>query len=91
MELDVWTSSTITSLTQDQRTNKWHASISQHEGVKRDFVFNHVIFCTGLSGVTPNIPVYPGLVCQYLFFFFFSVPDNILGKVQRPSAPFQRA
>lgn len=62
-------SSTITSLTQDPDTNKWHVTISRRrKGLngqsweqERKLVVNHVIFCTGLGSPNPQIPSYPGL------------------------------
>ncbi|KAF8875878.1 hypothetical protein CPB84DRAFT_439009 [Gymnopilus junonius] len=61
MEINVWTSSYTTQVTQDPTTNKWHATIKRGDGTERKFVVNHLVFCTGLSSPTPNTPVYPGM------------------------------
>ncbi|CAA7260826.1 unnamed protein product [Cyclocybe aegerita] len=59
LELNVWTSSNITSLKQDLETSKWVATIDKN-GVQRRLVVNHVVFCSGLGSEKPNIPEYPG-------------------------------
>jgi cation diffusion facilitator CzcD-associated flavoprotein CzcO len=61
MELDIWTSSNITQVTQDPATNKWHVTIKRGDGTERKLVVNHVVFCTGLGSGFPNTPVYPGM------------------------------
>ncbi|KAF5328737.1 hypothetical protein D9619_011498 [Psilocybe cf. subviscida] len=62
LELNVWTSTNITSIKQDAETKKWHVSMirSTDAGVeeRRDFVVNHVVFACGLGadiGETPDI------------------------------------
>ncbi|KAH9484720.1 Indole-3-pyruvate monooxygenase YUCCA1 [Psilocybe cubensis] len=61
MELNVWTSANITETVQDPSTNKWKVTIKRQDGTERKLVVNHIVFCTGLSGPTPNTPVYPGM------------------------------
>ncbi|KAF8149353.1 FAD/NAD(P)-binding domain-containing protein [Crassisporium funariophilum] len=61
LELNVWTSSTTTEVTQDQSTNKWHVTIKRGDGTERKFVVNHLIFATGLGSGVPNTPKYPGM------------------------------
>ena len=61
LELNVWTSSTTTSVTQDPNTNKWHITVKRgQDGIERKFIVNHLIFATGLGG--PKTPIYPGMV-----------------------------
>ncbi|CAA7270299.1 unnamed protein product [Cyclocybe aegerita] len=59
LELNVWTSSNITSLSQDTETSKWTAFINK-DGVQRRLLVNHVVFCTGSGVGSANTPVYPG-------------------------------
>jgi cation diffusion facilitator CzcD-associated flavoprotein CzcO len=62
LELNVWTSSTTTSVSQDPNTNKWYITVKRgQEGIERKFIVNHLIFATGLSGL-PKTPIYPGIV-----------------------------
>ncbi|TDL21408.1 FAD/NAD(P)-binding domain-containing protein [Rickenella mellea] len=68
LELNIWTSSIITSLTQDASqitdANKpgkgtWTLTIKRGEGTERTFSAGHVVFAVGSGGgvpVTPNIP-----------------------------------
>ncbi|KAF8196444.1 hypothetical protein BJ912DRAFT_955187 [Pholiota molesta] len=60
LELNVWTSSTVTKVDQDEKTQKWHVSVTRGDGSVRNFVVNHVIFCTGIGSGAPNIPEIPG-------------------------------
>ncbi|EEB94411.1 hypothetical protein MPER_06778, partial [Moniliophthora perniciosa FA553] len=62
MELNVWTSSTVTSARYDTKASEWKVTVSKGDGTER--VFNHVkhvIFATGLAGGEPNMPSYPGM------------------------------
>uniref|UniRef100_A0A0W0FNY1 Flavin-containing monooxygenase n=1 Tax=Moniliophthora roreri TaxID=221103 RepID=A0A0W0FNY1_MONRR len=62
MELNVWTSSTVTSARHDTKASEWKVIVSKGDGTER--VFNHikhVIFATGLAGGEPNMPSYPGM------------------------------
>ena len=61
LELNVWTSSTTTSVTQDPNTNKWHITVKRGQDGERKFVVNHLIFATGVAGL-PKTPIYPGIV-----------------------------
>ena len=61
LELNVWTSSTATSVSQDPNTNKWYITVKRgQEGIERKFIVNHLIFATGVPG--SKSPIYPGMV-----------------------------
>ncbi|KAF5347990.1 hypothetical protein D9756_010150 [Leucocoprinus leucothites] len=60
LELPVWTSSEITSTTQD-KDNKWHVTVKRGDGKERKMVVNHLIFATGFSGADYKSFAYPGL------------------------------
>jgi hypothetical protein len=62
LELNIWTSSNITSVRQDPATNKWNVEVKRGDGTERNFTVSHVIFCTGLGNGVPNTPKYPGMV-----------------------------
>ena len=62
LELDVWTSSTVTSASQDPETKKWTVEIERTNGEPRSFVVNHLVFAVGFGGGTPNVPQIPGAV-----------------------------
>ena len=66
LELNVWTSSTTTSVSQDPDTNKWHITVKRGQNsVEHKFVVNHLIFATGVAGL-PKTPIYPGIVSSSL-------------------------
>ncbi|KAF7778399.1 hypothetical protein Agabi119p4_2744 [Agaricus bisporus var. burnettii] len=60
MELPVWTSSTVASASQDSN-NMWHVTVMCDDGSKRTFVVKHLIFATGFSGSSYDLPNIPGL------------------------------
>ena len=62
LELDVWTSSTVTSASQDLETKKWTVEIERTNGESRSFAVNHLVFAVGFGGGTPNVPQIPGAV-----------------------------
>jgi cation diffusion facilitator CzcD-associated flavoprotein CzcO len=62
LELNVWTSSTTTSVSQDPNTNKWHITVKRgQDGIERKLIVIHLIFATGVNGL-PKTPIYPGIV-----------------------------
>ncbi|KAH9484751.1 Indole-3-pyruvate monooxygenase YUCCA1 [Psilocybe cubensis] len=61
LELNVWTSSTISDVRQDPATLKWHVSVKRGDGTDRKFEVNHVVFSTGLGSGVGNIPKYPDM------------------------------
>lgn len=66
MELNVWTSSTVTKVVQDPNTERWNVTVKfgPKDTAIRERVFNvkHVIFAQGFSGGRGFIPQYPGMV-----------------------------
>ena len=63
LELDVWTSSTVTRASQDPETKKWTVEIERSNAETRSFVVNHLVFAVGFGGGTHNVPQIPGAVC----------------------------
>ncbi|KAF9037135.1 hypothetical protein BJ165DRAFT_576244 [Panaeolus papilionaceus] len=68
LELNVWTSSTITSIKQDPQTNKWDVAIKRTKVVdgkeveeERKMTVSHIVMATGLGSGVPNTPKYPGM------------------------------
>ncbi|KAI0364911.1 FAD/NAD-P-binding domain-containing protein [Pilatotrama ljubarskyi] len=59
MELDYWTSSTVTKADQDAN-NEWDVTVEKADGTKRVFHVKHLVFAIGLGGNNPNIPTFPG-------------------------------
>ena len=63
LELDVWTSSTVTRARQDPETKKWTVEIERANAEPRSFVVNHLVFAIGLASGTKNVPQISGAVC----------------------------
>jgi cation diffusion facilitator CzcD-associated flavoprotein CzcO len=59
MELNIWTSSTVTSATPDD-SKKWIVKVTRGDGRERTFKVNHVVFATGFGGGAINFPTFPG-------------------------------
>ena len=66
LELDVWTSSTVTRASQDPETKKWTVEIERANAEPRTFVVNHLVFATGFAGGTYKMPQIPGAVRDYV-------------------------
>jgi cation diffusion facilitator CzcD-associated flavoprotein CzcO len=62
LELDVWTSSTVTRASQDPETKKWTVEIERANAEPRSFVVNHLVFAIGFAGGTYKTPQIPGAV-----------------------------
>ena len=67
LDLDVWTSSSVTRATQDPKTKKWTVEIERANAEPRSFVVNHLVFATGFAGGSYNMPQIPGAVCDLCF------------------------
>ncbi|KAJ3506969.1 hypothetical protein NLJ89_g6569 [Agrocybe chaxingu] len=61
MELNVWTSSTVLSATQDAETRIWFVKVKQSDGTERVFKVKHVVIAIGFKGGRGYIPTYPGM------------------------------
>ncbi|KAF9448562.1 FAD/NAD(P)-binding domain-containing protein [Macrolepiota fuliginosa MF-IS2] len=65
MELNVWTSSTVTKATQDSTTGYWEVTVQTNSDIAkiRTRIFNvkHLIFALGFSGGRGYVPHYPGM------------------------------
>jgi len=69
LELNVWVSSTISTLSQDPKTKKWRVTIirrqtrlnGQVSEQERTLSVKHIIFCTGMGSQNPPIPSFSGM------------------------------
>ncbi|TCD67475.1 hypothetical protein EIP91_012336 [Steccherinum ochraceum] len=59
MDLNVWTSSTVSHAKRDDGSGKWTVTVSKQDGSQRVLVVDHLVFATGWVG-EPNIPVISG-------------------------------
>ena len=62
LELNVWTSSTVTQAIQDPSSEHWKVTVKRSNGVERVFIVEHLIFATGAEGLGPKMPNIPGVV-----------------------------
>ncbi|KAF8903686.1 hypothetical protein CPB84DRAFT_1814587 [Gymnopilus junonius] len=60
MELNIWTSSTVTAATQDPETKVWSVTVKKADGGERVFKVKHVVLAMGFKGGQPYIPEIPG-------------------------------
>jgi cation diffusion facilitator CzcD-associated flavoprotein CzcO len=75
LELDVWTSSTVTRASQDPKTKQWTVEIERANAGTRSFVVNHLVFAVGFGGGTHHVPQIPGAVCDDAK--RFAIPSNV--------------
>jgi len=59
MDLNVWTSTTVTNAFQDDKTGKWTVVVTKQDGSQRILNVSHVVFATGWVG-EPRLPDVPG-------------------------------
>lgn len=59
MELNVWTSTTVTKAEQDAN-DEWNVTVEKKDGSTRVFHVKHLVFSIGLGGNNPNFPKFPG-------------------------------
>jgi cation diffusion facilitator CzcD-associated flavoprotein CzcO len=66
LDLNVWTSATVISASQDPSSKKWtvHVQVEGHDE-HRQFIVDHLIFATGIGGNRPRMPKYPGMVSTF--------------------------
>jgi cation diffusion facilitator CzcD-associated flavoprotein CzcO len=63
LELNIWTSSTVTSVRQDPKTKKWSVVVHRDDkGTERIFHPVHVVLATGITGGAVKVPEIPGKV-----------------------------
>ena len=58
MELNVWTSTKLTSATYSDDSKTWTVDLIRGDGTTRTLKPKHIIFCTGHAG-EPRIPTFP--------------------------------
>jgi len=69
LDINIWVSSTISTLSQDPKTQKWRVTIirrqtrlnGQVSEQERTFSVKHIIFCTGMGSQNPPIPSFLGM------------------------------
>ncbi|KAI0653806.1 FAD/NAD-P-binding domain-containing protein [Cubamyces menziesii] len=82
MELNIWTSSTVTKAEQDAN-NEWNVTVEKADGSTRVFHVKHLVFAIGLGGNNPNIPEFPGreeYQGQVLHSIFHNSAKDHIGK-----------
>jgi cation diffusion facilitator CzcD-associated flavoprotein CzcO len=62
LELNVWTSSTVTQAVQDPSSEHWKVTVKRNNGTERVFIVEHLIFATGAQGIGFKMPNIPGVV-----------------------------
>jgi cation diffusion facilitator CzcD-associated flavoprotein CzcO len=65
LELNVWTSSTVTCAELDASNTTWSVTVKRGDGTERVFLHvKHVVFATGVGGgeESMKLPLYPGVV-----------------------------
>lgn len=62
LELNVWTSSTVTQAVQDPSSEHWKVTVKRSDGTERMFIVEHLIFATGAQGIGFKMPNIPGVV-----------------------------
>ncbi|KDR78644.1 hypothetical protein GALMADRAFT_244116 [Galerina marginata CBS 339.88] len=61
MELNIWTSSTVKSATQNPKTKSWSVTVTKADGSERVFNVKHVVLAIGFKGGVGYIPTIPGM------------------------------
>lgn len=61
MELNVWTSSTVSYVQRDSSTGLYKVTVKGPKG-ERIFTVKHVVFAIGFAGGSAYMPTYPGMV-----------------------------
>ena len=68
LELNVWTSSTVTNAVQDPATGQWNVTVERNGKPSRTLKVNHLVTATGLASSSLNkvtIPTFPGVVRSF--------------------------
>lgn len=83
LELNVWTSTTVTKAIQNTDTFKWNVTVSRN-GKERSLVVKHIIFATGIGSDVPRFPEIPGKVSISISKSDLNnPPDFHAGEIQR--------
>ncbi|KAF8191347.1 hypothetical protein BJ912DRAFT_1022034 [Pholiota molesta] len=61
LELNVWTSSTVTKATQDPKMNIWSVVVKKDNGTERVFNVKNVVLAIGFKGGKGYMPSIPGM------------------------------
>lgn len=56
----MWTSSLVTTASQDESTKQWTVTVKRADESSRILHPAHLVFAVGIGGGLPNVPVYPG-------------------------------
>jgi cation diffusion facilitator CzcD-associated flavoprotein CzcO len=67
LDLNVWTSSTVTNAVPDASGSKWMVTIKCPDGERVFKEVRHVVFATGFGG-EEKMPIYPGMVSTVFSF-----------------------
>jgi cation diffusion facilitator CzcD-associated flavoprotein CzcO len=62
----------VVQASQDTTTNRWKVSVRRVDGTDRIFNVKHVVFATGIGGIEPNMPKFPGVVRAIIDHAFLS-------------------
>lgn len=70
LDLNVWTSSTVTKVVRDEDHNLWLVTVASKkqgssEETTRVFRVKHVVFANGWAGGEPYVPEIPGRVGHF--------------------------
>jgi cation diffusion facilitator CzcD-associated flavoprotein CzcO len=60
LDLNIWTSATVTNATQDVSNGKWTVTVKRDDGRVRVFNVNHIVFACGFGEVMT--PAFRGMV-----------------------------
>ena len=66
MEINSWTSTTVVSAAQDEKTKIWAVKVKKTDGTERVFHVKHVVLATGFRGGKGYVPTFPGMVGCFL-------------------------
>jgi len=65
LELNIWTSSTVTQASQDKESKIWSVNVTKPDGSHRVFKVKHVVMAVGFKGGRGHVPTVPGMVCLF--------------------------
>jgi len=83
LELNVWTSSTVASASQDPTTKLWKVTVKRGDGSERVFNVKHFVVAAGWGAGIPNVPALPGkdeFEGRVLHTFQYKKAEDFAGK-----------